>query len=467
MRARSIGTAAVLVIAAVSLSLNAQNFGMSKTKVTLQRKLPALVQLPGHTIRVRVTAHPEQADLASDLQAQLQTELLKDDPHLQDEENNPDVTVSCQITNYARPQRNVRQQPSVGNQPPQVITRITGSVTVAFQAKARDGHAVGSSNVNVNYDQEFDASGNNVSHGIMGGLSSSWHRLKGNQTEEEKAPTDAELRSLLIDSAVHRVAENIVNTNESIEVFLAKKGGAIDEGDKQAEAGLWERALETFETAKPFSKKDEDSYRLYNIGVANEALGYAAEDPKSAMKFLDEAAINYGKAIDAKPEEKYFLGPQKRIETAIAHYRRLEEARNAPPPPPPPPPVTTPPPSSTPPPAPVVATNPAPHTRTTSTHHSSSSEHLTESSRHTSASSGQEATAHGAVRSHALTDSQVIAMVKNGIDDETVETTVRNAKEVSFDLSAAGRERLSAGGVSPAVISAMRERAVHPAPKGN
>jgi len=56
------------------------------------------------------------------------------------------------------------------------------------------------------------------------------------------------------------------------------------------------------------SKKEEDAYRLYNIGVANEALGYAAEDPKSAMKFLDEAAINYGKAVDDKPSEKVFSG---------------------------------------------------------------------------------------------------------------------------------------------------------------
>ena len=43
------------------------------------------------------------------------------------------------------------------------------------------------------------------------------------------------------------------------------------------------------------------------------------------MKYLDQAAINYGKAIDARPEEKYFLAPQKRIETAIVHYKELED----------------------------------------------------------------------------------------------------------------------------------------------
>jgi len=43
--------------------------------------------------------------------------------------------------------------------------------------------------------------------------------------------------------------------------------------------------------------------------VAYEALAYKAEDPKAAMKYLDEAAIDYGKAIDSRPGEHYFLEP--------------------------------------------------------------------------------------------------------------------------------------------------------------
>ena len=48
------------------------------------------------------------------------------------------------------------------------------------------------------------------------------------------------------------------------------------------------------------------------------------------MKYLDQAAINYGKAIDARPAEKYFVDPQKRIETAIAHYKELDQERARP-----------------------------------------------------------------------------------------------------------------------------------------
>ena len=47
------------------------------------------------------------------------------------------------------------------------------------------------------------------------------------------------------------------------------------------------------------------------------------------MKFLDQASINYGKAIDAKPSEKYFLDPQQRIEIAIVHYKKLESEKSA------------------------------------------------------------------------------------------------------------------------------------------
>ncbi len=442
-------TAAAMAVATLAMPVYGQSFGMAKEKVTLQRKLPALYHLPGNTIRVRVTGHQDETDLVNDLQTLLETELLKDNSQLQDDENDPMVTVSCKITNYAHPAPILLKQPAIGNQPPAVNVRITGQLSVSFEAKTRDGKVLGSDNVQVNYDQQFDQAGNNVSHGIMGGLHNSWHRIKGgsgNDNSEDQAPTPAELRSLLLDSAIHRIAENIVNTKESIEVFLAKNKGPIDEGDKAAAANLWERALETFETAPPLTKKDEDAYRLYDIGVANEALGYAAEDPKSAMKFLDEAAINYGKAIDAKPSEKYFLGPQRRIETAITHYRKLEQEKNAPPP------VTV---AASTPAAPAAA--PAPP-KNAAAKPPATTRHV---------STAPAAPKSGAIGSKALTNAQIIAMVKAGVADETIAESVKNAKAVDFDLSSVSRKKLEDAGVSPAVISAMKVRWAHELSSGN
>lgn len=50
-------------------------------------------------------------------------------------------------------------------------------------------------------------------------------------------------------------------------------------------------------------------------------------------------------------------------------------------------------------------------------------------------------------------------MVKSGIADDSVEQMVKNAKAVDFDLSSAGQRKLTAAGVSPSVLSAMKVRA--------
>src|SRR6202044_3595397 len=103
----------------------------------------------------------------------------------------------------------------------------------------------------------------------------------------------------------------------------------MDEATNRAEEKLWTRALEQLETMTPFPQKEDDAYRLYNLGVVNEALAYESEDVKKARTYLQEASIDYGKAIDAKPTEKNFLQPQTRIDTALAHYKILGDQATA------------------------------------------------------------------------------------------------------------------------------------------
>jgi tetratricopeptide (TPR) repeat protein len=381
--------------------------------------LPGLPESPGFgTPKTKVSGRENQVDLSRDLGAQLETEIMKDDPHFRADEMNPSIIISCQITDYSHPQPTVTQRPNLaaGKNGPKTLPylRVTGSLSVAFQARTGN-QTLASNNITAKYDEEFDSAGNDASHGVMGTMSSTWHRITGGATSEElNPPTEPELRSKLLNEAVHQIAQHLVNTNETVEVYLAKGKKALDEGDKQAEAGLWQRALETYETAPPMSKPVDDAYRLYDIGVAYEALAYAAEDEQSAMKFLDEAAINYGKAIDAKPAEKYFLEPQKRIETAIAHYKELEEQKHSK----------------------FVA--------------ESASAPKAPASTKTSAAKG-------------LTNEQVIAMVKSGMEDETVIQAIRTAKTSNFDLSSGGQQQLTSNGVSTQVVVAMKARAARKA----
>ena len=422
---RLLATLCLGVGALAAAPAGAQSFGMAKEKVMLQRKLPALVHLTGVTIKVKVTGHDNQATLPADFQALLETELLKDDSRLRVDDSHPSTVVTCQITEFSHPQPTTTKRPSLAVNKTatktQSYTRITGALSASFQAKTSGGQMLISDNVHAKYDEEFDSSGNSTANGVLGKVTGTFNRLKGGSSSEDtNPPTDSELRSRLMNDAVRQIVEHIVNTDESVEVFLARQKGALDDGDKQAAAGLWERALETFETASPSAKKDEDAYRLYNIGVAYEALAYQAEDAKAAMKYLDEAAIDYGKAVDAKPAEKYFLEPQKRIETAIAHYKELEgEAKSKP--------------------AVAVATQSRP-AGVAARPSKPAAAGATQSN--LSGSLGKSATVK------ALTNAQVIAMVKSGMDDDTVAQTIHAAKAVNFDLSAAGRKDLTGNGIS-------------------
>ncbi len=403
-----------------ALTAGAQDFGAAKERVLLQRKLPALVHLSGSTFKVRATAHSDQTQLAHDLQTELETELMKEDPHLRADERGPSAIIACQITAYSHPPPTVSTKPGldlkVGVAMNQSYKRVTGSLNISFQAKSAGGQVLGSDNVTAKYDEEFDGFGNSASGGVKGAVTTTWKRIKGGSSSESlNPPTDAELQALLMADAVRQIAQHLVNTEESVEVFLARQKGALDAGDKLAEAGLWQRAQETFETAPPLQKLQEDAYRLYNIGVADEALAYQAEDEASAMKFLDEAAINYGKAIDAKPAEKYFLQPQKRIETAIEHYRKLEDQQ-------------------------IQKGAPA-------------------TSKLDKLNAKSAPDARPAASAKALTNAQVISMVKSGVDDETVAQTIRSSKAVNFDLSTAGQQGLTGGGVSAQVLAAMKARA--------
>jgi hypothetical protein len=187
---------------------------------------------------------------------------------------------------------------------------------------------------------------------------------------------------------------------------------------------LWSRALESFETMKPFPKPDDDAYRLYDIGVANEALAYQSEDVKKARTYLQEAAIHYGKAIDAKPTERKFLAPQTRIDTALAHYKALGDQV-------------------------IVAKTaaPDPHVEAPKT-------------------VAEKTPSGGSNDADALTNDGVIGLVSAKIDDDNVIDTIRHAKRVKFDLSVQGQINLSKNGVSNKVLAAMkaRERGTTPAP---
>src|SRR5208282_4425299 len=148
-------------------------------------------------------------DVSYDLQALLETEILKDDPSLRVEPNNPDNTLTCSVTGYYHPGATITTRPSmtltgVQNQD---FTRISGTLNISFQVKDAVGHQLIADNVEAKYDEEFDAMGNSTSKGVKGTFAGTFKRLKGGSSEEMNAPTDAELRSKLLLDAVQQISE--------------------------------------------------------------------------------------------------------------------------------------------------------------------------------------------------------------------------------------------------------------------
>ncbi len=222
--------------------------------------------------------------------------------------------------------------------------------------------------------------------------------------------TDASLNARLLGSLAARVASHMVPMNERISVLLAQ-GGELDQCSRLALNGRWTDYLEKLSTIQPPSDPTDNAYLNYNLGVANEALGYAASDYHAAVKYLEESSTKYSLAVEYRPAEKYFLEPQKRIETALTRYDYLAKS---------------------------------------------------ESSQTAGASQeSRAATVAGSTKSansETLTNDGVIRMVRAQIDKQLIMTKIATAPSVKFDVSVNGILSLKENGVPPDIMNLMYNR---------
>jgi hypothetical protein len=444
----------------------AQGFGLNKKTVKLQRKMPASVHLPGPGFDVQVNAHDSgNADSARMLSDLLTNELQKYDKKLQVKATSPDEVIHCTIMTFQIPPpvaytRNevVLQKGRSVEQPVQYY-KVTGAVSITYQAKDGQARVLDSDGVTANYSQEFQAGTNQATgESLEAKVTNPFKRLAGKKTDETYgAPSPIELRQLLLSRAASQIASRLVNTDETLDIPLAR--GKLDEANNLAEKGLWSRYLETLETMTPLSKSTDDAYRLYDIGVAYEALAYQSEDKNATEKFLEKAAINYGKAIDANPGEKLFADPQNRIETAVAHYKRLQGGSM----------LTA---KSDTAPAAMPASSPAAASKNSTPGKGASpgtgSRSAAVATSKPAVSAGASAAASAAGKSPAkapvnaapaLTNAQVVKMAKAGVDEDNIVATIHDATSVQFDLSPDGLVDLASNGVKGKIVNAMRERA--------
>lgn len=447
-----------------------QGFGnVGKKKIVLHRKLPPVIQFTGTTFSIKVTARDSKyADLTGKLKDLLETELLKDNDKLRADANSTELAIVCTVTNFSVPppaqftRNEVVMEKGKQLEQPVKYNKITGSLEVSYQAKdPKTGRALDADNVKASYAEDFEAGTNQKAGKSLGTkVVDPFKRMAGKKTEDSSGPpSGTELSENLIHQAIHEIASRVTATNEPVEIMLAQ--GKLDKANKSAEHGLWSRYLEELETMPPLPNAKDDAYRLYNIGVAYEALAYQTEDRKAAKGFLQDAAINYGKAVDAKRDEKYFLEPQKRIETAMAYYRKIEGQAKA---------VAA---ANAPAVEPSTADAANPNGGGTKPSGSKAKKVTTgkapavakgagsnrKGDGATSADSEKAAAKPAAPVTPALTNDQIIKMAKAGVDEDSIIATIRDAAAVKFDLTPDGQIGLTSGGVKPKILAAMRDRA--------
>jgi hypothetical protein len=395
-------------------TLNAQNFGwgFQRKHISLVRKLPPTGHIDGNSFSVNVTG--AGSDVTADLEAQITSLLVKNDGRLRsisDPKEHPEAVIKARVTSYQPPQPLVKTEQGLelgkkgGPLQNQQVREWTGLLTVSFEAQdVRGNKGIAADTVTSKFDREYAVQTPTNAKPTFGTILGS-HIPKvplagatGAAGGEEREPNAIEVRDRLIKDVALQIASRLVNTQEDVTVFLAR-GNGLDEADTLLENQQYTRALENLDTMTPLGKPDDDAYRLYDLGVANEALGYQAEDVNKARKYLQEASIDYGKAIDAKPAEKMFLEPQNRIDTALAHYKVLSDEvnkRNA-----------------------KSAASPA---------------------------------------ADVLTNADVISMVQAKLDQANIIDTIQHST-AKFDLSAKGQVDLAKAGVAGPIITAMKTKA--------
>jgi hypothetical protein len=401
------------IAATCTVTMRAQSFGgaFQRKKIVLVRKLPPTGHIDGSTIKVDVAG--AAGDVNASLQSTIESLLISNDSRLRPaaDKEHPDALITCRITTYSQPPPQTTQETSLAikkgnplqNQP---MTHISGLMTTTFNAQdLRASKSIAANTITAKFEQDFPVPPPAGKTSLTGILSSHMPKLGEKPSgEQDKPPTPAELRDWLIHNTALQIASHLVNTTEDVTALLAV-GGGLDDADKLLDQKLWTRALEGLETMTPFAQPDQDAYRLYDLGVVNEALGYQAEDVAQARKYLQEASIDYGKAIDAKPTEKNFLPPQTRIDTALAHYKTLGDQMAA------------------------------------------------------SAQTASAAAATASAAPDALTNADVISMVAAKLDEANILDTIKTATAVKFDLSAKGQIDLAKGNVNGRIIAAMKQKA--------
>ena len=401
--------------------------GSAKRKAVIEIRTPPVIYLPGPTFSTKVTSLKAVTPRVPELiQQAIQETLVRNDPRLRSVSTAPDTLISCTITELGvSPGVEARTRPEYRVTGQRIIidseTGMSrtedeyGYVDVAYRALVFAGRMSVKCEVKdvatgiVLYSDRFDAI---YSDARDVGVGSSNPSVDDLDTIYLK----------LADNAAEKILA-VFSPHFSSEI-VALPSGMLKETSKLLEASLWNEALDRLASMPPFKDPKDDAYRLYSIGVAQEALAYESQNPAEMKRQLELAADHYRRATQLKPRENAFWGPKNRAELSLSQAIRLvaqveafEEAKKVG--------------------SKVAAAGPDQVQTNTDLFRQASTKMQPFPS--------------------VITNQTVIQWVRSGRSEDYISSSIKHAPKTQFDLSPAEVLKLRREGVSDKTLKAMME----------
>jgi hypothetical protein len=273
-----------------------EGFGMLRKRANLARVHPPQVRISGSKIAVRASSQGKKYTSAAErIQSLLESELLGSDPTLRLEPNKADITIDVSVlqNDYSESweEKTGMKNVQTGNdekgrpvfQARQMTIRfkvVKHLFSVAFKVHDDRGNRnLAADTIRKNFRQDYE--------------------------DGNGAPDQASLEETNVVGVVNELTRRLTPTREIIGVLLPR--GSYDDYVPFGEAGMWSKYLEALEKLPKKPNPAHESYHQYGMGIAYEALGYGAEDLDTALKYLEQASVLYNAAAEANPKEEYFI----------------------------------------------------------------------------------------------------------------------------------------------------------------
>lgn len=300
-------------------ALAGEGFGMMKKTANLTRIHPPQVYLPGSRVAIHVTAQGNHGAAAARLQSQLESQIIGNNPRLKLDTTRPETVIDVVVlqSDYSDKWEDRQGYKTVQTGTDSKGRPKYGSVEATLRFKV----------VNYNFNATFKVHDTRNDRSLAAdAINFPYHK---DFQDGNGSPDAGALETMGIDAVVNDLTRRLAPTKEVVGVLLPR--GSLEPAAAFAEAGLWSKYQEALDKMPPLKNPLDEAYRQYALGVAYEAQGYGAEDYNKTLHYLDQASTHYNNAVDANPKEGYFTKPYESIlfksKTAEAPIARVQAAQ--------------------------------------------------------------------------------------------------------------------------------------------